>query len=117
MKLQTRPVNLDLYTLAQLIIAGGVFFVWVFRFDNIIKEFQHFGLSDLTRSAVGAAKVSLATLLVVGIWVPSLVMVPAILMGLLMVAAQFFHAKVSNPLSKRLPSFGLLVLCVFLACR
>ena len=58
--------NLQMY--AQIIIAISIAVVWVFRFDNIVKEFNQYGLSDLMRSLVGAAKISLATLLVAGIW-------------------------------------------------
>jgi len=100
---------------AQLLVALAVGFVWIFRFDNIVKEFHQYGLSDLTRTMVGAAKLILATLLVAGIWYPALVLIPALLMGLLMAAAQYFHFKVNNPWSKHLPSLFLLVLCVFIA--
>jgi len=100
---------------AQLIVALSVGFVWIFRFDNIVTEFRLYGLSDLTRTLVGATKIVLATLLVVGIWHPELVLIPALMMGLLMVAAQYFHFKVHNPWSKHLPSLFLLALCVFVA--
>ena len=53
---------------SQIIIAVSILIVWVFRFDNIVVEFKQYGLSDLIRSMVGAAKISLATLLVVGIF-------------------------------------------------
>ena len=53
---------------AQLIIAFSIVIVWVFRFDNIVVEFKQYGLSDLVSSMVGASKISLATLLVVGIF-------------------------------------------------
>ena len=42
--------------LAQLVIVGSIVIVWVFRFDNIVKEFKQYGLSDLTRNMVGASK-------------------------------------------------------------
>lgn len=102
-------------SIAQLLVALSVGYVWIFRFDNIVKEFHQYGLSDLTRTMVGNAKIILATLLVAGIWYPALVLIPALLMGLLMAAAQYFHYKVHNPLSKRLPSLFLLGLCVFIA--
>ena len=101
--------------LAQIVVAVAVGYVWIFRFDNIVHEFKQYGLSDLTRTMVGATKLILATLLVVGIWYPALVLVPALLMGLLMAAAQYFHFKAHNPVSKRLPSLVLLLLCVFIA--
>ena len=104
----------ELAIAAQLIIAASIIYVWVFRFDNIILEFKHYELSDLVRSAVGAAKIALATLIVVGIWYPSLVFIPSLMMGFLMLSAQYFHFKVKNPLPKYIPSFFLLLLCIFL---
>jgi hypothetical protein len=105
----------DLIKLAQITIAISVAFVWVFRFDNVLKEFNQFGLSDLTRNLIGATKISLATLLVAGIWYSSLVLIPSIIMGLLMIGAQYFHFKTSNPFIKHLPSLILLILCAFIA--
>jgi len=104
-----------LVILAQLVIAFSVVFVWVFRFDNIVKEFKQYGLPDLIRTMVGAAKISLATLLVAGIWYPSLVLIPALLMALLMVAAQIAHIRAKNPWHKYVPSFILLLLSLFVA--
>ena len=105
----------NVINLAQLTVAISVAYVWIFRFDNVVKEFKQFGLSDLTRNLVGASKISLATLLVAGIWYSSLVFIPAILMGLLMIGAQYFHFKISNPFIKHLPSLILLVLSSFIA--
>ena len=80
--------------LAQLIIATSIIIVWVFRFDNIVVEFKQYGLSDLIRSMVGASKVSLATLLVVGIFYEEVVFVSALLMAFLMICAQVAHIVV-----------------------
>lgn len=104
-----------LSTIAQLVISMSIVIVWVFRFDNIVHEFKQYGLSDLTRSLVGSSKLILATLLVVGIWYPVLVLIPALLMAFLMISAQYFHYKVQNPIQKRLPALFLLVLCLFVA--
>ena len=101
--------------IAQIIVALGVGYVWIFRLDNIIVEFKQYGLSDQTRTLVGATKIILATLLIVGIWYPSLVLIPALIMAFLMVSAQYFHYKVKNPMSKRMPSLFLLLLCLFIA--
>ena len=105
----------NLINLSQTIVAISVVYVWTFRFHNVLKEFEQFGLSDITRNIVGAMKISLATLLIVGIWYSSLVLIPSILMGLLMIGAQYFHLKISNPFIKRLPSLILLVLSTFIA--
>ena len=101
--------------LAQISIALSVAFVWVFRYHNVILEFKSFGLSDLTRNFVGVSKIALSTLLVTGVWVPSLVFFSSVLMGLFMVAAQFFHFKIKNTFIKHLPSLVLLILCGLIA--
>lgn len=101
--------------LAQIIIAISVLYVWTFRFDNVLKEFEQFGLSNLTRNLVGATKISLSTLLVVGVWHTSLVLISSILMGLLMIGAQYFHFKNNNPFIKHLPSLILLTLSAVIA--
>lgn len=94
----------------QVILGLSVAYVWVFRFDNVVKEFKQFGLSDVIRNFVGASKIALATMLIAGIWHSPLVQIAAILMGVFMIAAQFFHFKVKNPFIKHLPSLFLLIL-------
>ncbi|NQW41449.1 MAG: DoxX family protein [Cryomorphaceae bacterium] len=101
--------------LIQLTLGLSVAYVWTFRYFNVVKEFTLFGLSDLTRNLVGVSKIALATLIVAGIWYPSLVQIPAVLMGLFMVAAQYFHFSVKNPLAKHIPSLLLLALSAILA--
>ena len=32
-------------TLSQIVIAASILIVWVFRFDNIVIEFNHFGFT------------------------------------------------------------------------
>lgn len=105
----------NLLSLAQLVVALSVAYVWIFRYDNVVKEFKQFGLNELTRNIVGASKIALATLLVAGIWYPSLVQISSVLMGLFMIAAQYFHFKIKNPFSKHLPSLLLLMLCAIIA--
>ena len=66
----------NLTPLLLIIIATSVLYVWTFRFHNVLKEFEQFGLSDLTRNLIGASKISLATLLIVSVWHTSLVLIP-----------------------------------------
>lgn len=99
----------------QVVIAVSVIYVWTFRFDNVVKDFNEFGLSDLTRNLVGATKIALSTLLLAGIWYPSLVLIPALLIGFFMIAAQYFHFKIKNSFVKHLPSLLLLLLCALVA--
>jgi len=51
----------------------------------------------------------------VGIRHSSLVLIPSVLMGLLMIGAQYFHFKIKNPFIKHIPSLILLILCAFIA--
>lgn len=109
-------MNLNLYSnCAQVIIAFSVTYVWIFRFNVIVNEFREYGIPDVLRSAVGASKVSLATLLVVGIWYPSVVLGSSLLMAFLMFCAQIAHFRVKHPLRKYLPSLALLLLSLFVA--
>ena len=105
----------NLTNFAQIVIAVSVCFVWIFRFDNIVKEFKQYGIPDLLRNLVGASKIALSTLLVAGIWYESLVLIPALLMAFLMICAQMAHLKVKNPWFKFVPSFILLILSLFIA--
>jgi len=107
----------NLLSLAQMILALSVGYVWIFRYDNVVKEFRQFGLNDLTRNFVGVTKIALATLLVAGIWYPPLVLIPSVLMGLFMISAQYFHFKIKNPFIKHLPSLILLILCAIIGLK
>ncbi len=98
---------------AQVVIALSVIFVWTVRLDRVVAEFKEYKIPNLLRNLVGASKIALGTLLIAGIWYPGLVLVPAIIMGILMLGAQFAHFSVRHPLVKYLPSLALLILCVF----
>ena len=105
--------NFAIYS--QIIIAVSVINVWVFRFDNIVEEFKQYGLSDLIRNIVGASKISLSTLLIVGIFYNEVVLGSSLSMAFLMICDQIAHIKVKNPLIKYIPSFILLALSLFVA--
>jgi len=106
-------LNLSIY--AQVVIAFSILIVWVVRFENIVTEFKQYQLSPLIRSIVGACKISLSTLLIIGIWYPEIVLIPALIMAFLMLVAQIVHFKVHNPWKKHIPSLLLLLLCLFVA--
>ncbi|MAC40724.1 MAG: hypothetical protein CMJ05_02905 [Pelagibacterales bacterium] len=100
---------------SQIVIAISVINVWVFRFDNIVKEFKQYGLSDTLRNIVGAFKISLSTLLIVGIFYEDVILVSSLSMAFLMICAQIAHIKARNPLMKYVPSFILLLLSLLVA--
>lgn len=105
----------NLSIIAQILVALAILIIWVFRFYNVEKEFRSYGLSDLTRNMVGAAKISLSTLLIAGIWYEDLLFASSLAMASLMVAAQYFHFRAKHPWLYHVLSFILLLLCLFIA--
>jgi hypothetical protein len=99
----------------QVFVAASVLIVWVFRYHNVIAEFQQFGYSDVFRNFVGASKIAISTLLLTGIWYAHLIPYSAIGMAAFMLAAQLSHIRVKNPFLQRLPSLVFLLMSVFVA--
>ncbi|MBU6152832.1 MAG: DoxX family protein [Bdellovibrionales bacterium] len=102
-------------SIVQILIAASIWIVWVFRFDNIVREFEQYRYPAWFRNLIGATKITLAALLVAGIWYPNLVFYSATSMAMLMMGAQVTHIRVKNPLIKFVPSLLLLILSVFVA--
>ena len=61
---------------------------------------------------VGGLKITVAIMLIVGIWVPSLVTPAAAVLVVLMLGAIGMHIKVSDPLKKALPATLVLLMSV-----
>lgn len=116
----------NLVILCQIIIALGIFNVWIIRYGketnwrggeakNMKEEFEAYGLPGGFVILIGAAKILLAVCLIIGIWVPVLVKPAAIVMALLMIGAVSMHVKVKDPIQKSLPAFTMLVLSLVVA--
>jgi hypothetical protein len=110
----------------QVAIALAIFNVWIIRYGkatpwrggdarNMAEEFEHYGLPPWVRQTVGFLKLTLATLLVVGIWYEAAVPFAALGIALLMAGAVLAHVRVRDPLRKALPAFSLLVLSSVIA--
>jgi uncharacterized membrane protein YphA (DoxX/SURF4 family) len=106
---------------SQIIIALGIFNVWIVRRDratgyrpagaeNIREEFKSYGLPDWVRVAVGSTKIALAVLLLVGIVAPTVALVAAGVMAPLMLGAVGAHIKVGDPIMKSVPALTMLAL-------
>ncbi|MBW2477475.1 MAG: DoxX family protein [Deltaproteobacteria bacterium] len=115
-----------LTTLFQIIIALGIFNVWIVRYGketnwrggeakNMKDEFATYGLPAEVMYLVGAAKITLAICLIVGIWIPFLVKPAATAMAVLMLGAVSMHIKVKDPIQKSLPAFTMLALSLVVA--
>ena len=99
----------------QIIVSVSVLYIWVFRYDNIILEFKHYGYSDLLRNAVGASKISISAIMIMGIWFNEVVVYASLSMAFFMLCAQASHLKVKNPIVKFIPSFVFLLMSLFVA--
>ena len=105
----------NILVISQIIISISILIVWVFRYDNIVLEFEQYGLSSLLRNIVGASKISLATILIIGIWHHEYLFFASIAMAFLMLCAQFFHFRAKNNWIKFTPSLSLLILSLLIA--
>jgi uncharacterized membrane protein YkgB len=115
-------------TALQLIIALGIFNVWIIRANkptayrggtaqSMTEEFRVYGLSAEVCKIVGALKLALAALLVVGIWVPTVAVWAASGMAFLMLVAVLMHFKVSDPVRKAVPALCMLALSLVVALQ
>lgn len=110
----------------QIVIALGLLNVWILRIGqstrwrggsatNMKEEFAVYGLPGWFMVLIGVLKVSLATLLIVGLWFSIVTRPAAIGISVLMLGAVAMHVRVQDPPRKSLPAFTLLVLSIFVA--
>ncbi len=115
-----------LATLLQIIIALGIVNVWLLRFggatewrggsaQNMTEEFSVYGLPAWFMRVIGVLKISLAALLIVGVWVPEITRYAALGMVTLMLGAVAMHVKVGDPPRKSLPAISMLTMSAVVA--
>jgi hypothetical protein len=79
------------------------------------EEFEAYGLPSWFMTVIRFLKLTLATLLIVGIFISVLIKPTAIFMAVLMLGAIAMHIKLKDPIIKSFPAFSLLVLsCVLI---
>ncbi|ABA88594.2 hypothetical protein Pcar_1345 [Syntrophotalea carbinolica DSM 2380] len=116
----------QLKVICQLIIALGIFNVWVLRFGketvwrggtakNMREEFEAYGLPFVFMITIGLLKIMLAILLIVGIWVPAVTRFAAFGLAILMSGAVGMHLKINDPIKKSLPAMSMLALSLIVA--
>ncbi len=112
--------------IAQTAAALWILNVWFNRFNkdtgyrggdatNMKEEFEEYGLSETTMYAVGAAKVSLATLMLVGHVKPRVVRPASAGLAVLMLGAIGMHIKVGDPVKRYLPALSVFSLATISA--
>ena len=111
---------------AQIVIALSIYNVWFLRFNkptifrgkdasNMKEEFIAYGLPSWFVGVIGFLKVALATMLIVGIFINSLIYPAAIGMAILMFGAILMHIKVNDEVLKSLPAAIFLTLSLLIA--
>jgi len=109
----------------QAIIAVSIFNVWILRVGkptswrggtakSMKEEFEAYGLPLWFMKSIGVIKLTLASLLIAGIFLPVLVKPAAIGMAVLMLGAIVMHVKVNDAPIKSLPASTFLVLSLLL---
>ena len=107
--------------IAQIGAALWILNVWILRFNketeyrggdakNMREEFKTYGIPPWAMYLIGAAKLSLAILLLVGIWIEGLVRPSAVGLALLMAGAISMHVRVGDHLKKSAPAISVFTL-------
>lgn len=110
-------------SILQVIVGLGLLNVWLVRprsatgyrggsAQSLKEEFAVYGLPEWTFYLVGGLKIISGVLLIIGVWVPSLVRLPAAVVAVLMVGALVMHAKAKDPVKKYLPALSVLLMSV-----
>jgi len=100
---------------AQAVAAVWILNVWFNRFDkdtgyrggdatNMREEFEEYGLSETTMYAAGAAKVSLAVAMLIGLVKPKLTRPSSAGLAAFMLGAIAMHLKVKDPIKRMTPA-------------
>ena len=114
---------MDITILSQLAVAVTVITVWTYRYDretawrggdarSMKEEFDVYGLPAWVLSLTRVTKLSLAALLIVGVWMSEAAALGAAGMAAMMAVAVAMHVKVGDSARKSVPAFLMLVLCV-----
>ena len=98
-------VDASIVPILKISVLVSVLFVWVIRYDNIIKEFKEYELPDWLRDFVGILKIICVVL--INTSNPDQIKLGAVVLALLMASAMFTHIRVKNKAFKMLPSTTL----------
>lgn len=96
----------------KIVLSASIFFVWVVRYDNIIKEFAEYSFPNWFRDLMGIIKITFCGILISGN--SELIHFAAGSMAILMFAAFLTHIKFKHTVLQTLPSVSLLSIRVFL---
>lgn len=115
--------QLHITTILQIILALGLINVWLVRFRkptkyrgkgaaNMEQEFHAYGLPTWFMYFVGTGKILIAILLIIGLWVPIVVLPAAAVLAVLMIGAVAMHIKVRDAFIRTVPALLMLGMAV-----
>lgn len=115
--------ELYIVSILQIILAAGLVNVWLVRFRkstnyrgagaaNMEQEFRAYGLPTWFMYIIGTAKMVIAALLVIGLWIPAVVVPAAAVLAVLMIGAVSMHIKVRDAFIRMVPAVLMLVMAV-----
>jgi uncharacterized membrane protein YkgB len=110
-------------SILQIILALGLVNVWLVRFrkptkyrgsgaTNMKEEFCAYGLPVWFMYMIGTAKMVIAILLIIGLWVPAVVVPAAAVLAVLMIGAVSMHVKVRDAFVRTVPALAMLAMAV-----
>lgn len=116
-------IQIYIVSIFQIIIAFGLINVWLVRFHkptkyrgagagNMADEFAVYGLPKWFMYMVGAGKIVIATLMIIGFWIPVVIFPASALLVILMVGAVSMHIKVKDPFVRSLPAIMMLLMAL-----
>ena len=119
---------MDLHLLAmvlQVVVSLGLLNVWLVRSGlktpyrgsnaaSLKDEFKAYGLPFWFFCFIGILKVGAALILLLGLWLPSLVLPAALTVVFLMLGALAMHIKIGDPWLKSMPAVIMLLLSLSL---
>jgi len=106
--------SINTIEILKIIALVSIFFVWVVRYENIIKEFKEYGLPAWCRDFVGIMKLSSVVMIMNSN--QKIVCTGSVVLAALMVVALIMHFKVKNSVSKMLPALSLLIFSILIFC-
>jgi len=110
----------------QVIVGLSILNVWLVQSNKatrwrggdastIVEEFQVYGLPTWSVYVIGALKVTLAVLLIAGIWFPVLKFPASAGLAILLTGSVAMHFKIGDPLIKSLPAGLFLLMSLVIA--
>lgn len=110
----------------QVIVGLSILNVWLIQpkketrwrggdAKTILEEFEVYGLPRWFCYVIGTLKVSLAILLLVGIWYTPVRHYAAMGLAILLLGSIIMHIKIKDPWIKSLPAFIFMVLSLIIA--